>query len=287
MPKTFQLGDFVLLIPAEPEKHQRWIARVGEKFSTSAGVFDLADLVGREQGCSIVSHLGGKIFAFKPTPADWVLHAVKRQTQVTYPKEMGYILVRAGVVPGSIVVESGSGSGASTLMFAFAVGDNGHVFSYERRPEFSELARRNVERAGLSHRVTFKVKDIAEGFDERDADVVFLDVREPWLYLKQAMETLADGGTLVVLVPTTNQVSETLKAMQNLPFVDIEVSELLLRHYKPNPDRLRPEDRMVAHTAFLIFARKAAKVHQDVKIGEGVETWSENETCQDFGCSEG
>ncbi len=71
-------------------------------------------------------------------------------------------------------------------MFAMAVGDSGHVYSYERRTEFSALAQRNVARAGLSHRVTFKVRDIAEGFDERDADVVFLDVREPWLYLKQA-----------------------------------------------------------------------------------------------------
>jgi len=264
LPKPFEAGEWVLLVPTDPEKPQRWIARVGEKFSTAGGVFDLSELVGQFPGSSVKSHLGHQLFAFRPTPSDWVLHAVKRQTQVTYPKEMGYILVRAGVTPGSVVVESGSGSGASTLMFAFAVGDSGHVFSYERRPEFSELARRNVERAGLSHRVTFKVKDIAEGFDEREVDVVFLDVREPWLYLPQAMEALADGGTLTVLVPTTNQVSETLRAMQNLPLVDVEVSELLLRHYKPNPDRLRPEDRMVAHTAFLIFARKVTSANRQV-----------------------
>ncbi|MFA0768442.1 MAG: hypothetical protein OXFUSZZB_001770 [Candidatus Fervidibacter sp.] len=239
------------------------MARVGEKFATAEGVFDLSTLVGQPPGTLVRSHLGQPLLAFRPTPADWVLHAVKRQTQVTYPKEMGYILVRGGVVPGSIVVESGSGSGASTLMFAFAVGDSGHVFSYERRPEFSELARRNVERAGLLHRVTFKLRDIAEGFEERDADVVFLDVREPWLYLPQAMEALADGGTLVILVPTTNQVSETLRAMKGLPLVDVEVSELLLRHYKPNPDRLRPEDRMVAHTAFLLFARKQRRATSD------------------------
>ncbi|MEJ7612788.1 MAG: tRNA (adenine-N1)-methyltransferase [Candidatus Fervidibacter sacchari] len=266
MPKPFEHGEWVLLIPPDPEKMQRWIVRVGEKFSTAGGVFDLSQLVGQMPGTVVESHLGQKLFAFRPTPSDWVLHAVKRQTQITYPKEMGYILVRAGVVPGSVVVESGSGSGASTLMFAFAVGDNGHVFSYERRPEFSELAKRNLERAGLAHRVTFKLKDIAEGFDERDADVVFLDVREPWLYMQQATEALASGGTLVVLVPTTNQVSETLRAMHSFPLVDIEVSEILLRHYKPNPDRLRPEDRMVAHTAFLIFARKSAvnlQAHQN------------------------
>lgn len=256
MPRRFARGEWILLMPPDPEKAQRWIAQVGEKFSTAEGVFDLSELEGQLPGTPLHSHLGQTLLAFRPTPADWVLHAIKRQTQVTYPKEMGYLFVRAGVVPGSIVVESGSGSGASTVMFAFAVGDTGHVYSYERRPEFAELARHNVERAGLSHRVTFKVRDIAEGFEERDADVVFLDVREPWLYLPQALNTLASGGTLVVLVPTTNQVSETLRAMQDLPLVDIEVSELLLRHYKPNPDRLRPEDRMVAHTAFLLFARK-------------------------------
>lgn len=261
MPKPLQQGEWVLLLPPDPEKSQRWIAQVGEKFTTADGVFDLSELVGQEAGAIVRSHLGQPLVAVRPTPADWVLHAVKRQTQVTYPKEMGYIVVRAGVTAGSIVVESGSGSGASTLMFAAAVGDNGHVFSYERRPEFSELARRNVERAGLLHRVTFKVKDIADGFEESNADVVFLDVREPWLYLPQALDALASGGTLVVLVPTTNQVSETLRAMKKLPLLDVEVSELLLRHYKPNPDRLRPEDRMVAHTAFLLFARKVKAFH--------------------------
>ncbi len=270
MPKPFEHGEWVLLIPLNPEKTQRWIAQVGEKFTTADGVFDLSTLVGQPPGTVVLSHLGQPLVAVRPTAADWVLHAVKRQTQITYPKEMGYILVRAGVMPGSIVVETGSGSGASTLMFAMAVGDSGHVYSYERRTEFSALAQRNVARAGLSHRVTFKVRDIAEGFDERDADVVFLDVREPWLYLKQAVDALADGGTLVVLVPTTNQISETLRAMAELPLTDIEVSEILLRHYKPNPDRLRPEDRMVAHTAFLLFARKYRKM--EAPVGNSEET---------------
>lgn len=256
MPKPFEPGEWIVLIASDPPR--RWIARIGEKFSTAAGVFDLQDLVGQLPGSPVTSHLGHRLFAFRPTAADWVMHLVKRQTQITYPKEMGYILVRAGVGPGARVIESGSGSGASTLLFALAVGDTGHVYSYEQRPEFSHLAQQNVARAGVAHRVTFKVKDIAEGFDERDADVVFLDVREPWRYLEQAVTALASGGTLVVLVPTTNQVSETLRALPSLPLIDTEVLELLLRHYKLNPDRLRPEDRMVAHTAFLLFARKCA-----------------------------
>lgn len=254
MARPFRWDEWVLLIA--PERRRRWFSRVGMKFVTDEGIFDLKALEGRLPGTGVRSNRGSLLYAFRPTPSDWVLYAVERETQITYPKEMGYILIRAGVSPGSVVVEAGSGSGASTLMFAAAVGDEGHVYSYERRPQFSELARRNLERAGLLHRVTFKVRDISQGFEERDADVVFLDVREPWLYLSGAIEALASGGHIVILVPTTNQICETLRAMEGQPFTDIEVCELLLRPFKPNPERLRPEDRMVAHTAFLLFARK-------------------------------
>ncbi|MCS7223729.1 MAG: hypothetical protein NZ959_04085, partial [Armatimonadetes bacterium] len=91
---------------------------------------------------------------------------------------------------------------------------------------------------------------------EEDADLVFLDVREPWLYLQQAIRALAPGGFVAVLVPTTNQVCETLRALSPLPVVGTEVLEIFHRPYKPVADRLRPEDRMVAHTAYIIVARR-------------------------------
>ena len=109
---------------------------------------------------------------------------------------------------------------------------------------------------GFDDRVTIKHRDIALGFDEEDVDSLFLDVREPWLYIKQAYNALKIGGMLGILVPTTNQIEETLKELNLFSFIDIEVSELLLRKYKPVPGRLRPQDRMGAHTAFMIFARK-------------------------------
>ena len=252
--RPFEPDDMVLLIS---EDGKRWVTHIGMgKFSISKGICDLEALIGKSPGYCLRTHLGYRCYAFHPSPFDWVMYAIQRETQITYPKEMGYLLLRLGIIPGCTIVEAGTGSGASTLMFAAAVGETGRVYSYERRPEFSERARRNLERAGLIQRVELKVRDIAEGFDERDADVVFLDVRTPWDYLPQALMALASGGHLGILVPTTNQVCESLRAMQLQPLIDIEVCELLLRHYKPNPDRLRPEDRMVAHTAFLITARK-------------------------------
>lgn len=256
MAKRFETGDFVLLVG---EDDRQWVTKIGDgHFSTAKGNFPLAELIGEMPGVRLRTQLGYRGYAFTPTPTDIALHAADRKTQITYPKEMGYILVRGGVQAGSAVLEAGTGTGASAIMFAATVGDGGRVFSYERRPEFTEVARRNLERAGLLKRVELKTRDIVEGFDERDMDFIFLDVRNPWSYLTQAAEALVSGGSIMMLVPTTNQVSDTLRGIESGPFVGTEICELMLRTYKTNADRLRPEDRMVAHTAFLLFARKTA-----------------------------
>lgn len=103
--------------------------------------------------------------------------------------------------------------------------------------------------------VGFKLRDISEGFDERDADALFLDLSNPWDYLTQAHAALASGGFFGCILPTTNQVSRLIGALEETNFGMIEVEELLLRQYKAVPARLRPMDRMVAHTGYLIFAR--------------------------------
>jgi len=160
------------------------------------------------------------------------------------------------VGPGKKVLECGTGSGALTLAFAYAVGEEGRVITYEKEERFFHLAKRNLERFGLAHRVELKLKEVVDSFEETNVDAVFLDVREPWLLLKPAWDALKPGHPLGILVPTTNQVSQTLTHLLSLPFKDVEVLEILVRRYKPNPERLRPEDRMVAHTGYLIFAKK-------------------------------
>jgi len=160
-----------------------------------------------------------------------------------------------GIGPGSFVIEAGTGSGALTTALAWAVGPHGRVISYEIRPEMQELARKNLERVGLLDRVTLKLKDIADGFDESGADALFLDLPNPYDYLPQARTALKPGGFIGSILPTTNQVSLLLTALYQNHFAFTEVCEILLRHYKAVPQRLRPTDRMVAHTGYLIFAR--------------------------------
>ena len=111
-------------------------------------------------------------------------------------------------------------------------------------------------RFGLESRVDFKLRDIQEGFDETASDSFFLDVPNPYDYIAQVRAALKPGGFYCSLSPTFNQIEKTLYALRKNNFAFIEVCEILLRYFKPEPSRLRPTDRMVAHTGFLVFARK-------------------------------
>jgi tRNA (adenine57-N1/adenine58-N1)-methyltransferase len=245
-------GDFILLFDGEKKYFLELKPKI---FSTRFDSLDLASLIGKDYGDRVLGKKGSTFFILKPTIYDFIKN-VERQTQIIYPKDVGYILLKLGVGPGKKVLECGTGSGALTLAFAYVVGEEGRVITYEKEERFFQLAKRNLERFSLAHRVELKLKEVVISFDETEVDAVFLDVREPWLLLKPAWDALKPGHPLGILVPTTNQVSQTLTHLLNLPFKDVEVLEILVRRYKPNPERLRPEDRIVAHTGYLIFAKK-------------------------------
>lgn len=249
-----QEDDLVLLIGP---RGKRFIIRLkaGGSQHTHAGVIQHDALIGHPLGRQVTSHLGKPFLVLEPSTHDLIMN-VRRHTQIIYPKEAGYILLKLNIFSGQRVVEAGSGSGAMTLALARAVSPEGRVYSYESRPELQRNAMRNIRRVGLGDYVEFKTRDIAEGFDETGVDALFLDVRTPWEYLAQAGQALKGGGFFGSLVPTTNQVSDLVAGLKRHCFGDVEVAELLLRDYKPVPERLRPADTMVGHTGYLIFARR-------------------------------
>jgi tRNA (adenine57-N1/adenine58-N1)-methyltransferase len=232
------------------------------QLQTHRGVLQHEDLLDLPWGSTVTSHLGKDFLMLQPSLRDILLHT-KRQSQIIYPKEIGYILLRLSIGPGSQVVECGTGSGALTTAFAWAVGSQGKVYSYDRREDMLELASRNLERVGLREIVELKQKDIEAGFEEQGVKSVFLDLPHAHRYLRQAREALAEGGTLGVILPTANQVSRLLSELERESFALPEVCEILLRFYKPIPQRLRPEDRMVSHTGYLVFARSVRSTSRE------------------------
>jgi tRNA (adenine57-N1/adenine58-N1)-methyltransferase catalytic subunit len=247
-------GDLAQLVGLR-HKHFIITLQEGAKFETHRGILQHDDLIGKPWGTQVFSHMGSPFFLLQPSLADLLID-LPRTTQILYPKDIGFILVTMGVGSGQTVMEAGTGSGSMTTALAYAVGPEGRVISYEVKQDVQNLARKNLVRFGLDSRVDFKLRDIAEGFDETDADSFFLDVPNPYDYTMQIRSALKPGGFLCCLIPTFNQVEKTLLALRQNRFAFVEVCELLLRYYKPEPSRLRPTDRMVAHTGFLIFARR-------------------------------
>ena len=260
-------------------RHKHFIVTLipGAELQTHRGVLKHDDLIGKPWGSQVFSHLGSPFFLLQPALAD-ILLDLPRNTQIMYPKDIGFILVTMGIGPGQRVLEAGTGSGSMTVALAYVVGPNGRVVTYEIRPDMQNLARKNLARLGLEGRVDFKLRDIAEGFDETEADAFFLDVVNPWDYIPQVRLALKPGGFFSGLVPTFNQVADLLPALHRNRFAFIEVCELLLRYYKPEPARLRPTDRMVAHTGFLIFARRV-DVAEDERGKELLEEQNIDESC--------
>jgi tRNA (adenine57-N1/adenine58-N1)-methyltransferase len=249
-----QPGDLAMLVGLG---HKYFIFPLlpGGEYHTHRGLLKHDDLFGLPWGSRVTSNTGAPFYILQPSLSD-LLTDLPRNTQIMYPKDIGFILITLGVGPGQRILEAGTGSGSMAIALANAVGPTGKVVSYEIRPEMQKMARKNLARLGLEDRIDFKLSDIAAGFSETNMDAMFLDVQNPWDYIEQVRAALKPGGAFCCLVPTLNQVSKILIALHRNCFAFVEVCEILLRYYKPDPNHLRPTDRMVAHTGYLIYGRR-------------------------------
>ena len=215
---------------------------------------DLTVAIGQPPG-TVVPWGGVPYRVLRPTLSD-LLGQMRRKAQIVTPKDAQYLLLLAGVAPGATVVEAGAGSGALTLVLAHAVGPTGRVISYDRRPDFLDVARRNVRTAGFADRVEFRERDVVtEGLGVREVPSVVLDLPEPWGVFASAREAIALGGSIAVYTPTYNQLERSARELKALGFEEIRSVELLERALHVGEGGTRPEFEMLGHTGFLTGAR--------------------------------
>ena len=258
---VFREGDYALIVFDERRVFLARLRRGGETGS-DVGVVKHDDVIGAPCGAYVPVRggRGGYAVALKPTLLDFLERGFERATQVIYPKDSALIAMLLGVGPGSRVVEVGTGSGFLTAVLAWLVGDEGRVYTYEVRRRALETAKRNLERLGVAHRVVFHEADARLGVEERGVDAFVVDAPDPWNLLDVAYEALRPGGVFAAYMPSVHQVHMLLEAVRGhggyaLP----RLQEVLVRQWLVDPEALRPETTMVAHTGFILAARRVKK----------------------------
>ncbi|MEV0199305.1 tRNA (adenine-N1)-methyltransferase [Nonomuraea sp. SMC257] len=259
----FQVGDQVQLTDPKNKRHTFTLKQDGV-FHTHKGAIPHSDLIGQPEGSVVRSSGGTQYLAFRHLLQDYTL-AMPRGAAVIYPKDASMIVGMADIFPGARVIEAGVGSGALTCFLLRAVGPEGHVTSYERRQDFADVARGNVEKFfgteedGPLANWRLVVGDLVASIDEVDVDRVILDMLAPWECVDAAAKALTPGGVICCYVATTTQMSKTVEVIRDHgSFTEPHAWETLVRDWHVEGLAVRPDHRMIGHTGFLVTARRMA-----------------------------
>jgi tRNA (adenine57-N1/adenine58-N1)-methyltransferase catalytic subunit len=254
----FRVGDRVQL--TDPKgRLNTVILETGKIYHTHRGLLPHDDLIGLADGSVVTSSGGTAYLALRPLLADYVL-SMPRGAQVIYPKDAAQIVAMGDIFPGAKVLEAGAGSGALSCSLLRAVGAHGALHSYEVREDFAVIAQRNVQAFfGAPHPAwTLRVGDVAD-CDEVGYDRIILDMLAPWEMMDLLERALVPGGVFVGYVATTTQLSELMETLrEHGGFTEPRAWETLVRDWHAEGLAVRPDHRMIAHTAFLITSRKLA-----------------------------
>ncbi|MER7365717.1 tRNA (adenine-N1)-methyltransferase [Nonomuraea wenchangensis] len=256
----FRVGDQVQLTDPKNKRHTITLKEDGV-FHTHKGAIPHSDLIGQPEGSVVRSSGGTQYLAFRHLLQDYTL-AMPRGAAVIYPKDASMIVGMADVFPGARVIEAGVGSGALTCFLLRAVGPDGHVTSYERRQDFADVARKNVENfygGPMDDTWRLVVGDLNDSIDEADVDRVILDMLAPWECVDAAAKALTPGGVICCYVATTTQLSKTVEVIRDHGcFTEPHAWETLVRDWHVEGLAVRPDHRMIGHTGFLVSARRMA-----------------------------
>ena len=255
----FVAGDRVQLTDQKGKIYSITITP-GKEWHTHKGWIIHDDLIGLPEGSVVSTSAGLKFTAFIPLLTDYVL-SMPRGATIVYPKDAALIVGFADIFPGARVLEAGVGSGALTLSLLRAVGPSGSVHSVERREEFAANATSNIENyfGGRPANWSLAIGSVQEQEFDHEFDRVILDMLAPWECVEMAAKVLRPGGVFMAYVATTTQLSATAEALkEDGHFTEPESFESMVRGWHHEGLAVRPQQRMIGHTGFLIFSRRMA-----------------------------
>ena len=258
-PGYFAAGDRIQLTDPKGKLYSFTITP-GKEWHTHKGWIVHDELIGLPEGSVVSTTAGLKFTAFIPLLSDYVL-SMPRGATIVYPKDAAMIVGVADIYPGSHVLEAGVGSGALSLSLLRAVGPDGSVDSFERRYDFAEIARANVANyfGSLPSQWSLTVGSVQDIATEKVYDRVVLDMLAPWECVDMAARVLRPGGVFLAYVATTTQLSATAEALKSDGhFTEPESSETIVRGWHHEGLAVRPQQRMIGHTGFLIQSRRMA-----------------------------
>jgi tRNA (adenine57-N1/adenine58-N1)-methyltransferase len=255
----FVAGDRVQLTDQKGKIYSITITP-GKEWHTHKGWIVHDDLIGLPEGSVVSTSAGLKFTAFIPLLTDYVL-SMPRGATIVYPKDAALIVGFADIFPGARVLEAGVGSGALTLSLLRAVGPTGSVHSVERREEFAANATTNIDNyfGGRPANWSLAIGSVQEQEFDHEFDRVILDMLAPWECVEMAAKVLRPGGVFMAYVATTTQLSATAEALKDDGhFTEPESFESMVRGWHHEGLAVRPQQRMIGHTGFLIFSRRMA-----------------------------
>lgn len=259
----FRPGDRVQLTGPRNSLHTITL-EAGMVFHSHKGAIAHNDIIGIPDGSVVRNSVGIEYLALRPLLEDFVM-SMPRGAAIVYPKDAAAILAYADVFPGARVVEAGVGSGALSLWLLRAVGESGLVSSFERREEFAEIATANVTTfygevpAQWQLTIGDLQQKLAETHPGASVDRVVLDMLAPWECVPEVAAALRPGGVLLCYVATVTQLSRTVEAVRaSAMFAEPKSSETMVRGWHVDGLAVRPDHRMIAHTGFLMSARRLA-----------------------------
>ncbi len=239
---------------------KKWLAKISKKESlhTHIGVIKHSDAIGKEYGSRLITNKDKYVYLLKPTMFDYIMK-IQHGTQIVYPKDIGYIIARAGIGDGQKILEIGTGSGSLTSFVASVVKPRGHVYTFDVDENFMKIAEKNIKKSGMSKYVTQHNLDLktAKTMPVKDIDVALIDLGDPWIVIPKVREMLKGSGSIFAICPTMNQLEKLTMALVENEFTDIESTEHIIRTIEAREGKTRHSFQGIGHTTYLCFARKA------------------------------